>query len=473
MDQGVDHRTWKAALAGAYLGYFILQPIGMIVSNMLFQYQLAPEGSVWTSLVYEFLMSYSFETLSWGMVFILLGTAIGLFYAKVVQETEFKLEKAYDIVHESEEKFRTIFEGINDMVLYVDKGGKIVDINKRGEDILGIRRDEIIGKNFAKLGDIGFKDIQNILDLFKAPLVEGRTVNPVEMELSDKDGNKIIVEASTQLIKNSEKTQGVVTILRDVTERTKARETLQQAYQELKSVDNLKTDIIASVSHELRTPITVLKTTLEMLKDEKNEQVRGDLLKMAINALERENWIIEDLITTAHIHAGDLELIPSPVDIASILEDALKVVQPKAESKSVTFAIKIDEIPNIVADARRMTNVVVHILDNAVKFNKEGGLINIVIRDLGDEIEVSVSDEGIGMEIEDMDTIFQPLTQLDHSANRKFGGTGTGLSVSKHILEAHGGKIWAESEGLDKGCIFRFSLPLKKEDKNENYLSSG
>lgn len=111
------------------------------------------------------------------------------------------------------------------------------------------------------------------------------------------------------------------------------------------------------------------------------------------------------------------------------------------------------------ADSAKLRHVLVNLLDNAIKFNRTGGKVEISCRENGRVIETSISDEGIGIERENLERIFEPLTQLDPSPTRQYGGTGTGLSVARHIIELHGGQIWAESE-VGKGSTFYFTLPM-------------
>ena len=159
--------------------------------------------------------------------------------------TEHKL--AEEKIKESEEKLRTILNNTNDMVVYTDKHGKILDINKRVEDVLGYKRDELVGKNFAKLGVIGLKSIPGIMKLFQQTVGTGEIVGLVEFEFKDKNGNEISVEANTEFIKKDGKIEGIVTILRDITDRKRAEEAMLKSEAELKAIFNgVKNGIVLS-----------------------------------------------------------------------------------------------------------------------------------------------------------------------------------------------------------------------------------
>ncbi len=141
-----------------------------------------------------------------GKLITLMGSFIGIADQK----------KAEDAIRESREKFRTIFENVNDMIIYVDKRGKILDINKKVEDVLGYRRDEVIGKNFAKIGVFGVKDLPRILRLFTDMLRGDRTVDVMELDIKDRKGNRVPIEANVKIVKRGGKTEGVVVILRKI-----------------------------------------------------------------------------------------------------------------------------------------------------------------------------------------------------------------------------------------------------------------
>ncbi|MBI5253641.1 MAG: PAS domain S-box protein [Euryarchaeota archaeon] len=256
-------------------------------------------------------------------------------------------------------------------------------------------------------------------------------------------------------------------VMVDVTERKKAEERLkkahselQRAYKELQSLDALKSDIISNVSHELRTPITIIKGALDLAVDEKDEEKRKELFTMGMNALLKQNRIVGDLVAVAEFHKGKYKLNLENVNIGYIVLLVEKEMEYHAGRSSVKIKTKVEEnLPEVKADFDAIKHVLTNLVENAIKFNKPKGEVLIEAKQIENALQVSVADTGIGIAKENLERIFSPLTQLDPSASRKYGGTGTGLAVARRIVEAHGGKIWAESE-VGRRSRFYFMLPI-------------
>jgi PAS domain S-box-containing protein len=241
----------------------------------------------------------------------------------------------------------------------------------------------------------------------------------------------------------------------------RAHDELKQAYEELKSINELKNNIIANVSHELRTPITIAKGFVELALEEEDEDVRRYELNSVLNALLRLDCIVGDFITFANIHGGDFHLKFENAKIEEIISAAVEAKEEYAHSRKIEIKVNLNYTGEVYADFRYIQRAVAHLIDNAIKFNREGGEVKIETEKEDDAVVVRVSDTGIGIPEDRYEEIFEPLTQLDSSSTRRYGGTGTGLALTKQIIEAHGGKIWVKSE-VGKGSTFYFTLPLRK-----------
>ena len=272
------------------------------------------------------------------------------------------------------------------------------------------------------------------------------------------DGNIYFVTAAPLKNEKGDVTTVIETV-QNITERKRAEEALKKAYDELKSLDVLKSDIISNVSHELRTPITIAKGAIEMAMNEKDEEKRNELLAMARSALLRQNRIVGDLVDIGKIGRGALKLKFESVDLEQVIEATVREMLPLAAKNEVKIKTSVPESLQVKADFYALHHVLTNLLDNAIKFNKESGEVSIEAKRKGEFAEVSVSDTGIGVTKENLPKIFERFYQADASPARKYGGTGLGLAVVKEIVEAHGGKIWAESE-LGKGSKFYFTLPI-------------
>ncbi len=229
-------------------------------------------------------------------------------------------------------------------------------------------------------------------------------------------------------------------------------------------VQKMKREFLAITSHELKTPLSPMMIQLQML----NAETVGPLnrkQKKSIAIVERNirrlSRIVEDITMLNRATAGVIELDKKSLDLNKLLLDAIETMKPFALEKSVSISFKGREIPLTRGDPDRMTAVAINLLDNAVKFGKRGGKILVETTFDGDSIVVSVKDNGRGIKKENLENLFQSFSILAHYSTRTAGGMGLGLSISKKIVELHGGRIWAESKGLRKGATFFFSLPSK------------
>ena len=242
-----------------------------------------------------------------------------------------------------------------------------------------------------------------------------------------------------------------------------AYDRLQQAHEELKAVDQLKSNIIANVSHELRTPITIAKGAIELAMLEEDSEKRNFLLKMAFDALVRQNFMVGNLIEAARIEGRPRKFKMQPLDLTPLVMETIKEIKPLADKKAVRISMSMEkDLPLVMADVEQLRHVLRNLLHNAVKFNRRGGKVTVEARRTGDSVEVCVADTGIGISPENIDRIFDRFYQADSSLTRQYGGAGMGLAIVKEIIEAHGSKITVESE-LGRGSRFCFRLSIAEK----------
>lgn len=237
---------------------------------------------------------------------------------------------------------------------------------------------------------------------------------------------------------------------------------LENAYSELKDVDRLKTDILSNVSHELRTPITIVKGALEMLSEDIDPETEAELTKKALEAVMRQNEIVEDLVMASKLNETmpETDLILEELDIVGLLKFTTSEFGWMATEKGIGLSIEASGGRVMIkADYRGMRRLVKNLLSNAIKYTIEGDVI-VSIKEKRDTVEICVKDTGLGIAKENLEAIFENLYQIDPSSTRRYGGIGMGLAVVKNIVEAHSGKIWVESE-LGKGSKFFVSLPTE------------
>ncbi len=286
------------------------------------------------------------------------------------------------------------------------------------------------------------------------------TISPVSEDAANVYGREItdVKRAQEELGRYAgelEKSQrALLNILEDEQEAVKK---LEEAYRELKTLDQLKSDIIANVSHELRTPMTIAKGFAELALDERDEEERRRNILRVIRALENQNVIIGNLITVAEASREKLKLQVSSFPVRELIKAALDRKRDEIKSRGLMLEVEIEDC-EVAGDLRRLTSVLSNILDNAIKFNRPGGEIRVEVRRGRGNVLITVSDTGIGIPGDVMPKIFDPLYQADATARRRYGGTGMGLAVARIVVEAHGGEIYASSSP-GKGSRFTVVLP--------------
>jgi GAF domain-containing protein len=237
-------------------------------------------------------------------------------------------------------------------------------------------------------------------------------------------------------------------------------EELRRAYEELQEVDRLKDEIVQNVSHELRTPLTFIKGYVDLLIDGSMgplTEAQREALRIIAEKTNLLSRLVGDIVTLQRIDRGTLAF--EAVDIVGLARISVQGFQLTATRSGLEITLEDPGGPLLVwGDRERLSQVLDNLLHNAVKFSPNGGRITVRVVDRGDHAEVSVQDTGIGIPPDKLDRIFERFYQVDGSTRRRFGGMGLGLAIVKRIVEAHGGRVWAESE-LGKGSTFYFTIP--------------
>lgn len=261
---------------------------------------------------------------------------------------------------------------------------------------------------------------------------------------------RIFNATSRELLDAKRKLENTVELVnRDLEVRN---EELRRANIELRKLDSMKSDFISMVSHELKTPLAAIRTSAEVLEGETDPAVRREMQGIIIRNIDRQTRLINDLLDLSRIESGRLELRKEGIVLAELVKGAIRNVRIK---ESVQVHINIPDSLKVLADRDRLEQVIVNLLDNAMKFTEQGS-VTFSARELGDSVEVSVTDTGIGIASENLGKIFDKFYQAESTMTRKTGGTGLGLAICRGIIAAHGGQIWAESSG--EGSTFRFTL---------------
>jgi len=254
-------------------------------------------------------------------------------------------------------------------------------------------------------------------------------------------------------------------------EVTRAREKLHEVNDELKTLDELKTNLLSNVSHELRTPLVSVMGYTDMILNGKVGPVNNtqqEYLQISLRNIEKLVTLIENLLDFSRLHRGDDRLIFNAFDLVDCAEISLQVVQPLANSNGIELRFK--KPPNAIlieGDKGKLGQVFNNLLSNAIKFNAEGGWVEIELVLMSRNVEVICRDTGIGIPQEAQDKIFTRFYQYDATSTRKYGGTGIGLAIAQDIVRLHGSSI-SVSSVENEGSIFRFTLPLSPDHVHDD-----
>jgi two-component system sensor histidine kinase ChiS len=377
-------------------------------------------------------------------------------------------DKAEEALRESERRFRLITEATPVPVIIARlPDWTIVYGNPLAGPLLGFSTtDELLGRSPTEFfQDPSQQDV--LLEKFK----EHGYIDNYELELEKIDGTPLWVSISLRSLEFNDE-PGLLSSLHDITDRKRAAQALEEALDDLKKVDKLKDEFLANTSHELRTPLNgiigIAESLIEGATGPLSEQTKYNLEMIATSG-HRLASLVNDILDFAKLRHQDLQLQHRAVDVYALTDIVLTLSEPLIAKKNVKLVNSISPGVHLVhADENRVQQILHNLIGNAVKFTEEGKievLGKIVSTPEQNYLAITVSDTGIGIPEDKFNRIFESFEQADGSTARQYGGTGLGLSVSKQLVELHGGKIWVESD-VDKGSRFSFTLPLSEEKRS-------
>jgi len=358
---------------------------------------------------------------------------------QAVNDLAQKLSKEKNQANLEQSKVDTVLFNMGEGVLVTNKRGDIVLLNPSAQKLFMVGGDYIGKKPIEVVRNNAVQEVIEavIANKEKAPSRQINLFSPEEK----------IIKISSSAVKREGEFEGVVVVFHDITE--------------LRRLEKIRQDFVANVSHELRTPIASIKgyseTLLEGALDEK-ENAR-EFLKIIHEDSNRLAKLIDDLLDLAKIESGKMKMVLVPIDPMPFVHRAISILENTARQKGIT--IKEDcrgDIPQVKADEVRFSQVLINLIDNAVKYTPENGSVTVKVYTEDGHVRFDIIDTGIGISKDDLSRVFERFYRADKARSREVGSTGLGLSIVKHIVQAHGGDVRVESE-VNKGSIFSFSLP--------------
>ena len=371
---------------------------------------------------------------------------------KVEDQTK-EIRKNADQISKDKNKIETIINGIGDGVFVVDADLKIVLFNPVASRMSGFSEKEALGKKYQDILKFVFEsDITKVNDKFiKDALKTGKPQSMFNHTLLiTKKGEQIsVADSATPLINEKGQITGCVVVFRDA---TKERE-----------IDRMKTEFVSVASHQLKTPLTGIKWMSELLLREKLDDKQREYAQDVNTSANKLTKLVDNLLNVSHIETGrKFDIEKENINVIKLIDSAIKVVGKNNNNKKIPI-VKSKKTPSklmINVDPDKIKQAVGNLIDNAVKYSKKGGTVEISCFQNKDGIMLSVKDNGIGIPSKQQDRIFEKFFRADNVTQYETGGTGLGLYIVKAIIEAHGGKIWFESDE-NEGTTFYAELPVK------------
>lgn len=347
------------------------------------------------------------------------------------------LQEAHATTEGERRKLSSVLTYMTDGVIATDRKGRVILINERAADMLTVSRETVLSQPITELleleEDYSFDDL----------LAEQESI---VLDYSSKESYFILRANMSVIQRETGFVNGLIVVLHDVTEQEK--------------LDRERREFVSNVSHELRTPLTTMKSYLEALSEGaiKDEELGPRFLSVTRTETERMIRLVNDLLDLSRMDSRNFTINPGWVNFSSFLNQIIDRFEMTKERNVHFKRLFPKESVFVEIDEDKLTQVVDNIISNAMKYSPEGGSITSRIKVLDDHIEVSISDQGIGIPKGNLNKVFERFYRVDRARTRQLGGTGLGLAIAKEIIGVHGGDIWAKSQE-GKGTTIIFTLP--------------
>ena len=365
------------------------------------------------------------------------------YLAKNFNYMSFKLQNTISQLQEANTKLKSTLISIGDGVIAFDNDLKTILINPCAENILGLEETEVMGKDIGEV----IKD-KKLKEMF-LDLIDLGTPKEIELTFKSSDDKVLNIYANPIIFhKNSARRLGTVFIIQDITK--------------IKKLERVREDFVANVSHELKTPLTSIKGFIETLKEGaiKDKGKAFKFLDIIDEEVNRLNRLLEDLLLLSEVENKELDMLSELIYVEEVVDEVFHMLSGEAEEKDIVLEKEIiGEIFPIQGNYNYFKQMLINLVDNGIKYNPMGGYVKVSIEVKKGYMLLKVMDNGLGIDKEEQDRIFERFYRVDKSRSRDIGGTGLGLAIVKHVVSVFNGSIHVESQ-LNKGSTFLIKIPI-------------
>ena len=386
--------------------------------------------------------------------------------ARTIGQREAVLRAQNEAVGALNRRVEAVLNATNDAIIMLDRGGGFSVVNARFAQLFGIEAEVLLDHTFLQAGPLflsRFQDRESVRRCFHDVLNDPDATCDQTMEIIE-PVHRVLRFYSAPVRGGEEETDllGRIFVFRDITRES--------------AVDRMKTEFVSTVSHELRTPLTAIKGYVDLIVSGQTgpvPEIQQEFLNLVQLSTRRLSALINDMLDVSRIESGRITMRQESVDYVPLVEQTVQMMQNEAEQKQIMLSIKIfgpiadsddnensteTELPPVIGDSDRITQVLVNLLSNGIKYTPVGGSVAVTVEYEGEFVTTCISDTGIGISREDQSKLFQKFFRADNSTTREVGGTGLGLAITQAVLQKLNGSIWAES-APQKGSRFYFTLP--------------
>lgn len=360
--------------------------------------------------------------------------------ASYLNEIILRWRASLRLVSREKEQLDAILTSMSDGVIAVDQVGRVLRTNRAAREMLGLGQTDPVGRSL--LETVRHHEVDAAV---KAVLADGqRREKEIKLHPTAPTVYRLSV---VPIISEGGRRNGAVLVLQDVTH--------------VRQLEKLRSEFVANVSHELRTPLTSIKGFAETLLEgaAQDEALRQKFLGIIIAEANRLHRLIDDLLTLSHVENRQIELKQGAADLRQVLAKITELLAPLAQAKGIALSLGLPpELPPLRIHEDYLGQILLNLLDNAIKYTPSGGRVMVTAGVNGQGVEVTVADTGIGIPAEALPRLFERFYRVDKARSRELGGTGLGLAIVKHLLERHGGRISVSSRP-GEGTSFTFTLP--------------